>query len=210
MDAAATTTAPTSLGSGPAGLATRVVSGAVAVTRLPGQAVDAGRRLVADATDVVEQAAGLVTRVVALVGTIEVLVDEIAVIAGRASLVVSQADAVAIDAGRTATLADVQVRRLAALIDAIEPAVAQLRPTLERSAEVLEPQHAESVAKLLDLTPEVIDLITPALRNLGALTPELHSLAERFEAMGQIVEGIPGASMFKRRGAADDEDGESK
>ncbi|MEN8707743.1 MAG: hypothetical protein ABF306_16535 [Nocardioides marinisabuli] len=210
MDAAATTTAPTSPGSGPAGLATRVVSGAVAVTRLPGQAVDAGRRLVADATDVVEQAAGLVTRVVALVGTIEVLVDEIAVIAGRASLVVSQADAVAIDAGRAATLADVQVRRLAALIDAIEPAVAQLRPTLERGAEVLEPRHAESVATLLDLTPEVIDLITPALRNLGALTPELHSLAERFEAMGQIVEGIPGASMFKRRGAADDEDGESK
>lgn len=193
---------------GPPGVvivSTSLWQGAAAVVRLPGQAVEVGRRLVTDASDLVDQAGELVVRVVTLVGRIETLVDEIAGIAARADLVASKADAVADGAGEVAALAETQVQRLQALLDAFVPALSQLRPVLDQGADVLEPQHAESVAKLLDLTPEVIDLITPALRNLGDLTPELHALAERFEAMGQFVEGLPGSKMFKRRGAAEEE-----
>ncbi len=177
----------------------------VAAVRLPGQAVGAGRRLVADATEVVEQAGRLLTRVVVLVERAEALVDEIAVVAARADLVASKADAVATEVGGVSALAETQAQRLQALLDSFVPALLQLQPVLDESGDVLEPRHAGSVARLLDLTPEVIDLIRPALANLGDLTPELHALAERFEAMGQIVEGIPGSKRLKRRGAADEE-----
>ena len=183
----------------------RLVGGAVTAVRLPGQAVETGRRLVADATDVAEQAAALAVRAVRLVERIEVLVDEIAGIAARADLVASKADTVATEIGEVSALAETQVQRLQALLDACAPALLHLQPVLDQAGVVLAPRHSEAVARLLDLTPEVIDLISPALTNLGDLTPELHALAERFEAMGQIVEGIPGSKRLKRRGAAEEE-----
>lgn len=186
----------------------RLVGGAVTAVRLPGQAVETGRRLVADATDatdVVEQAAALAVRVVRLVDRLELLVDEIAGIAARADLVASKADTVAGEIGEVSALAETQVQRLQGLLDACAPALLHLQPVLDQAGVVLAPRHADAVARLLDLTPEVIDLISPALTNLGALTPELNALAERFEAMGQIVEGIPGSRRLKRRGAAEEE-----
>lgn len=170
----------------PAGPVVRLVDSALAVVRLPRQ--------------MVEEAARLTVRAMTLVGRVEMLLDEIAAIAARADLLVSKADAVAEDAGEAVALAQTQLQRLQALM----PALLQLEPVLRQGGDVLEPRHADSVATLLDLTPEVIDLISPALRNLGDLTPELHALAERFEAMGQFVEGLPGAKMFKRRGAAEE------
>ena len=175
----------------PADVAGRVVAAATTVGRLP------------------DQAARLVARVVAIVDVVEALVEEIAVIAARAAEVVARADAVAVEAGDAALLTHAQLQRSQALLDSVASSVRELQPVLERGAVVLEPRHVDAVSRLLDLTPEVIDLISPALRNLGDLTPELHQLAERFEAMGQIVEGIPGSKMFKRRGASEDPEPEA-
>lgn len=181
------------------------VKSAETVLGAPGVVLSAVRQTVNDVTDLVAQGGMLIERVVVLVNTVEVLVRDIAVIAGRAAAVVDLSDAVAVDAASAVLTVDTQLLRTQQLLDAYAPLLVELQPLVQQAAGVLEPRHVDAVRQLLDLTPDVIDLITPALRNLGDLTPELHQLSERFEAVGQIVEGIPGAALFKRR-AADDHD----
>lgn len=197
---------PARIPGGPAALLGGVVKGAVTITRLPRRTVETGRQVVADASTAIDQGRDLATRALLLVGMVEALVADIAVTAARAAVVVSKAEAVAANAGAVVVVADTQLLRTQELLDVFAPPLVRLQPVLDRAAEVVEPRHVQAVARLLDLTPEVIDLIGPALTNLGDLTPELHQLAERFEAIGQIVEGIPGAGLFKRRGASEDDE----
>lgn len=197
--------APSNVVARPPGLVRHLADRAVATARLPARTVEAARQVFVEAGGLVDLGVVLAARALALVEAVEALVGEIALTSARAAAVVSQAEAVTAEAETTVLLADVQLVRARELLDVFAPQLAALEPVLRRAAQVMEPRHADAVTRLLDLTPEVAHLISPALTNLGDLTPELHQLAERFDTIGQIVEGIPGAGLFKRRGAADDD-----
>lgn len=188
----------------PIKLAGKVAAGVAAAYRLPSRTVEAGRQILLDASGAVDQGVVLAARVLALLDAVDALVNDISVITARAGGVVSKAETVAAEAGTAVLIANTQLLRTQEILDMFAPQLLRLQPVLSHGATVLEPRHMEAVSQLLDLTPDVIDFISPALKNLGDLTPELHQLAERFDAIGQIVEGIPGAGLFKRRGASDD------
>jgi ABC-type transporter Mla subunit MlaD len=77
---------------------------------------------------------------------------------------------------------------------------------LDEAARGLRPEQVRSLGRLLDLVPDVLDQIEPALRNLADLAPELEQVTERVDDVGQIIEGLPGAKVLRRRGRAKEND----
>ena len=55
------------------------------------------------------------------------------------------------------------------------------------------------------MLPDLIRPAVPAMQALAALMPELEQLTERLDGVGQVVEGIPGAKMLRRRAAQEDD-----
>jgi hypothetical protein len=56
------------------------------------------------------------------------------------------------------------------------------------------------------MLPDLIRPAVPAMQALAQLMPELEQLTERLDGVGQVVEGIPGTKMLRRRAAQDDDD----
>lgn len=182
------------------------VRAAVIAWEAPGLTYAVGRQTVDDVNRAFDQARLMAAQAAALIAAVEGLVAEVAVIAARAAAVVDLAEVVAVDAARAVQRVETQLDHTQLLLEAYAPALAEAQPVVRRAADMFQPHHVDAVTSLLDLAPEVVDLIAPALHALGQLTPELGQLAERFEAIGQIVEGIPGAGLFKRRGSDDSDD----
>jgi len=165
------------------------------------------------------QAAGVETldlllRVRGIVQRVEVVLDQVTVVVSRADDVARAAGAVAVSAASVANEAAAaadrivaETRRLRRLLDLYEPQLNALAPLVTAAAADLGPQQLRSVVQALDLVPELVDLVQPALRNLADLSPELEQLTERMDDVGQIVQGIPGANLLRQRArSAEDED----
>ncbi len=174
---------------------------AIAVLGLPAYLATLGKQ----AGELVSLGQDTVRRIVVLVDAVEVLVADIARTAAHAARVAAMSDAAAMDAAKVSRSAEDLVARVRVLRELYEPVLNSVHPTLDHVAAVARPRHVDSLAQLVDLTPELLDLITPALRGMGELSPELGQLAERFETIGQIVEGLPGAGMLRRRGREQDD-----
>jgi len=160
--------------------------------------VHAARGVVGAASGTVAGALAQPRRVLRRLGGVldaaETAVVEVRATNAAAAEVVARVDRVVADCRA-------QVDRSRAALDRYEPAFAAAGPTLAHAATELRSDHVDALARLLDLVPELLDLIVPAFRGLGDLSPELGQLAERFDAVGQIVEGLPGAERLRRRGA---------
>ena len=113
---------------------------------------------------------------------------------------------VADGAGRTRDHAEQQVRRIQALLDLYLPTLESLTPVAREAATLLSPAHLRGLARLLDELPNLVDRIEPALEGMGSMAPHLEDMTDRMENVGQVVEGIPGAKLLKRRGEAREKD----
>lgn len=176
----------------------------VALLGMPAHIATVGKQ----AAELVSQGQDSVMRIVVLVDAVEVLVADISRTAARAAGVVALADAVALDSAKVVLSAEDLLNRTNILLELYEPVLTGAHPTLAHAAVVAQPRHVDSVLEVVDLTPELLDLITPALRGMGELSPELGQLADRFESIGQIVEGLPGAGRLRRRGLEQEEQNE--
>ena len=61
---------------------------------------------------------------------------------------------------------------------------------------------------LLDEVPNLVDRLQPALDGMGKLGPHLQDVTERMDNVGQVVEGLPGAKVLRRRGQAREDEGD--
>ncbi|QVT81635.1 hypothetical protein ENKNEFLB_04047 [Nocardioides aquaticus] len=158
------------------------------------------------AADLVGSAWRIVGRVDEALERVERLIDDVAATNAHAQAVVDRVDATSLQAAEAVDLGTAELRRAVG-------ALAEHRATLERAgttaghaADVLGAQHVDAVAHLLELVPDLLDLVLPALRGMADLTPELDQLTERFDSVGQIVEGLPGAQRLRRRGEEREQD----
>jgi ABC-type transporter Mla subunit MlaD len=162
-------------------------------------------------------AAGLVllpARVEAILDRTDAALSRIERVVGDAERITESADATATRAASVAQHADeasaqvdAMVSRVERLLDAYGDSLNELAPLAREAAAALTPDHVRSLVGALDQLPEVVDLIAPAMRGLAALAPDLDELVDRLNAVGDIVEGLPGAGLFRRRGqSAEDED----
>ena len=164
------------------------------------------------------QAAGVETldlllRVRGIVDRIDVILEKVTAVVSRVDDVTRVAGAVAVSAASVADeaaavidRAATDVRRLQRLLDLYEPQLQALAPLVTAAAVDLGPKHIRSVVQALDLMPDLVDLVQPALRNLADLSPELGQLTERLDDVGQIVQGIPGANLLRQRTRAAEDD----
>jgi hypothetical protein len=156
---------------------------------------------------------GWPARVEALLRRAEELLDrteatraKAAAVASAAADIVESASVVAQSARATTSSAQEAVARVEKLYDVFSEPLQELSPLVAEASDALTVQHVQSLAQLMDQVPQVLDLVAPAMRNLAVFAPDLDDLAGRLNAVGEIVEGLPGAGLLRRRGQAAEAD----
>jgi ABC-type transporter Mla subunit MlaD len=151
------------------------------------------------------RAQAVMDRVKAALDRIEDVVGAADAAAAAAGQTTAAAAAVVVDASETASRANGVTSRIENLLETWETPLQQLAPVARELTAVLSPERSQSLGRLLDQLPDIIDLIAPAVRGLSTLTPHFDDLMERLNAVGEIVEGVPGATILRRRGQAIEE-----
>ena len=156
---------------------------------------------------------GWPARVEELIGRAEDLLDrteatraDAAAVAAAAADVVKSGSVVAQSARATTSSVHGAVARVEELLDLFSGPLKDLSPLMAEASDALTVQHVQSLAQLMDQVPQVLDLVVPAMRNLAVFVPDLDDLAGRLNAVGEIVEGLPGAGVLRRRGQAAEAD----
>lgn len=130
------------------------------------------------------------------------LLDRSRGLLGAAGEVNDIAHQTALGARDTRELAEQQLLRVQALLDLYRPVLEALAPVGREAALMLRPGHLRGLARLLDELPSLVDRIEPTLDSVGDVAPHLEDMTDRLENVGQVVEGLPGAKLLKRRGQA--------
>jgi hypothetical protein len=121
---------------------------------------------------------------------------------------VSTTERVAEEIGQTRVRAEDELRRLRHLLDLYQPILQSLSPIGREAAATLRPSHLRGLASLLDVLPSLVDRLAPALEGMAEMTPQLAGVSDRMNNVGQVVEGLPGAKLLRRRGQEREEESE--
>lgn len=141
-------------------------------------------------------------RVEATLDAADALVELAQRIGGHAAAVTGRADDVTAGLGRTNGLAQDQVLAVSTIVDECGALLRSLAPLGAETARSLRPSHLEGVVALLDRLPSIVEGLEPALAAVTAVAPELEEVTDRIEDVGQVVDGLPGAGLLRRRGQA--------
>lgn len=144
----------------------------------------------------------LPAEVVGLIGEAQALVGRLAALLDRVDRQLDQVSSITADAAASVRQADDAVRVADELLAAYRPMLHTLAPVAEEVSRLATKQHAAAVFAGLDVLPQVTGMVVPAVRNLVELIPELDLVIERLDNVGKIVQGLPGAQRFLRRGEA--------
>jgi hypothetical protein len=174
--------------------------------------------------DQVDQLLGAVPRVLALLDQAEVLlvrssadVDAVEAVTREAETVVAHTDAVVdraealvvrvdrvVDGAATvADRADAMVARTVVLLDALEPPLTTLQPTLQTLADTTHPEEIAALVQLIDHLPDLTERIErdvlPVMTTLGTVAPDLHDLLDVSRELNEMLGKLPGLGRIKRR-----------
>jgi hypothetical protein len=92
----------------------------------------------------------------------------------------------------------------------LAPDAAKLVPALRRIASTVSEQEVDAVIGLIDELPQLLSTlkndVLPVLRRLG---PDVHETMEIVDDVRHIINGLPGARLFRRRGEEADDEAEA-
>lgn len=95
------------------------------------------------------------------------------------------------------------VERIVALLDALEPSLVRLQPTLERLAETTDPAEVDALVELVDRLPLLADRfeadVLPVLGTLQSVGPDLRELLDIASELSEVVGKVPGMGRIKKR-----------
>lgn len=106
----------------------------------------------------------------------------------------------------TRELAQDQVERLRRMIDLYQPLLESLAPLGAEAANALRPAHLRGLVSLLNELPQLVNQLQPALQAMESMGPDMGEMSERMDNVAQVVEGLPGAKMLRRRGQTREEE----
>ena len=93
--------------------------------------------------------------------------------------------------------------RLAALLDALEPSLTKLQPTLETLADTTHPEEVAALVRLVDHLPELTERVErdvlPVMATLGTVAPDIHDLLSVSRELNDMLAKLPGLGRIKRR-----------
>jgi hypothetical protein len=165
----------------------------------------------AAAADTVQTALGLLpraadamTRVEALLDRVEAVVDRADRTTHRSAALLDTAELVTRDASRTVDGAKGVLDRADLGLQAWEPSLRRLAPSLDRFADALHPDEVTAAITLVDRMPLLLDHVEndvlPMLKNLDRVGPDLHEVLEIVEDLRRVITGLPGIGLLRRRG----------
>lgn len=160
-----------------------------------------------EVAQLVRRAGRLLDRADLIIARLERRVDEAETLLERSDLLAAKVDGVVestaeVTRGMAVTRehADREFRRLRQLLDTYQPLLQALAPISSEAVASVKPAHLRNLATLLDQMPDFVDRIAPALQGMASLPPEMHEVTDRMNTVSQVVEGLPGAKLLRKRG----------
>jgi uncharacterized protein YoxC len=174
--------------------------------------LDEAERLVTRVGDTLDRVDAAVDRVDAVVGRVNAevdrvdgVVDGVERVAGHADQVVERiipitgaADAVLETVGATGAGAQ-------ALLEVFQPMAERGAPLLQHFLDEFSVEELHALIRLIDHVPQFTEHmeadIMPVLAKLDQVGPDVHELLDVLKDVRLAIEGLPGFSLFRRRGA---------
>jgi ABC-type transporter Mla subunit MlaD len=166
-----------------------------------------------------------------LVGRVDEVATRAAEVAEAAAGVADRAGSVADRAGRVADSADQVVERIIpvtgaaeallesvgatsagakALLDVFQPIAERGAPMLQQFVDEFSEEEVQALIRLVDQVPVFTEHmetdIMPILATLDRVGPDIHELLEVLKDVRLAIQGVPGFSLFRRRGAERDDE----
>ena len=188
--------------------------------------VDEAERLVVRVGETLDRVDAAVGRVEGVVGDAQALVGRVDDVAGRAAEVAESAAGVADRAGSVADRADQVVDQIIpvtgaaegvlesvgttsagaqALLEVFQPMTERGAPLLQHFIDEFSVEELQALIKLVDQVPRFTEHmesdIMPILATLDRVGPDMHELLEVLKDVRLAIQGVPGLSLFRRRGA---------
>lgn len=165
-------------------------------------------RLVRRASRLLDRADLILARLERKVDEAESLLLTTEALAAKADGVVTTTEVVTEGIDKTRKHAEQEVSRLRALLDTYQPLLQAMVPVGSEAVATLNPAHLRALGRMLDQMPDFVDLVAPALQGMAELKPEMQDVTDRMNTVSQVVEGLPGAKMLRRRGQEREESSE--
>jgi ABC-type transporter Mla subunit MlaD len=191
-----------------------------------GGLVDEAERLVRRVGDTLDRVDAAVDRVEGAVDRVEGVVDDAHAMVGRVGAVANGAEAVVVRARGVADRADQVVEQIVpvtgsaeallesvgatsveahALLESFRPVAERGAPLLTHFVEEFSVQELQALVRLVDQVPRFTEHmesdIMPVLAKLDQVGPDVHELLDVLKDVRLAIQGVPGFSLFRRRGA---------
>ena len=143
------------------------------------------------AAEVAESAAGVAVRAGSVADRADQVVDQIIPVTGAAEGVLESV-------GTTSAGAQ-------ALLEVFQPMTERGAPLLQHFIDEFSVEELQALIKLVDQVPQFTEHmetdIMPILATLDRVGPDVHELLEVLKDVRLAIQGVPGFSLFRRRGA---------
>ena len=157
-----------------------------------------------------DQAEVLLARASSAVDAVEAVTREAEAVVVHTDAVVDRAEALLVHTDTVVGTADALVSRSVPLLDALEPSLVKLQPTLDTLAETTHPEEVAALVQLVDHLPELTARVErdvlPVMATLGTVAPDIHDLLEVSRELNDMLAKLPGLGRIKRR--IDEQQGE--
>ena len=148
------------------------------------------------AAEVAESAAGVAVRAGSVADRADQVVDQIIPVTGAAEGVLESV-------GTTSAGAQ-------ALLEVFQPMTERGAPLLQHFIDEFSVEELQALIKLVDQVPRFTEHmesdIMPILATLDRVGPDMHELLEVLKDVRLAIQGVPGFSLFRRRGADRDDE----
>ncbi|HSU09912.1 MAG TPA: hypothetical protein VLK57_11990 [Pseudonocardia sp.] len=193
--------------------------------------IDEAERLVKRVDDTLDRVDAAVDRVDRVAARAAEVAEAAAGVAHQAGSVADRAGQVADSAGKVADSADQVVERIIpvtgaaealldsvgatsagakALLDVVQPIAERGAPMLRQFVDEFSQEEVQALIRLVDQVPVFTEHmetdIMPILATLDRVGPDVHELLEVLKDVRLAIQGVPGFSLFRRRGADRDDE----
>ena len=160
--------------------------------------MDEAERLVTRAGDTLDRVDDVTGRVDAVVDRVERATGNAEQVVERIIPITGAADAVLESVGATSAGAQ-------ALLEVFQPMAERGAPLLQHFIDEFSVDELHALIRLIDHVPQFTEHmeadIMPVLAKLDQVGPDVHELLDVLKDVRLAIEGLPGFSLFRRRGA---------
>jgi hypothetical protein len=155
------------------------------------------------AEELLERAGAALDDLEATRASADELVRRTDAVVSRAEQSVSRVDDVVSKAGREVDRTGEVVGSATGLVDALEPSLTTLQPTLERLARTTHPEEVDALVSLVDHLPLLADRmegeVIPIVRSLRTVGPDIHDLLDLTRTLNEFLGAVPGLGRVKKK-----------